>query len=96
MENFVCDSCGELVVGNGYTDHCPECLVGKHMDLLIPGDRASDCQGLMVPVGYVIKNGEEKIVYKCQGCNHEFVVRTGPNDNREAILRVVVASNYGK
>ncbi|MFA5023297.1 MAG: RNHCP domain-containing protein, partial [Candidatus Paceibacterota bacterium] len=26
IEDFVCEHCGEKVVGNGYTNHCPRCL----------------------------------------------------------------------
>jgi Zn finger protein HypA/HybF involved in hydrogenase expression len=29
-ENFICEACGKKVTGDGYTDHCPACLWGKH------------------------------------------------------------------
>ena len=48
-ENFVCENCGEKVEGNGYTNHCPNCLWSKHVDIN-PGDRQEECKGLMVPV----------------------------------------------
>lgn len=60
---FVCKNCGFQVMPLGKTsrNHCPRCLCSLHVDVL-PGDRASDCGGLLVPVqvtpdpkkGYVI------------------------------------------
>ncbi|MEK7158524.1 MAG: RNHCP domain-containing protein, partial [Patescibacteria group bacterium] len=39
VEDFTCESCGAQVTGDGYTNHCPQCLVSKHVDVY-PGDRA--------------------------------------------------------
>ncbi len=75
VEDFVCEVCGEKVIGNGTTDHCPNCLWGKHVDELVPGDRASYCQGLMRPVAAEYKHDDFKILYKCEKCNHEFWVK---------------------
>ena len=57
QEDFICEMCGAKVSGNGYTNHCPECLTSKHVDIN-PGDRACDCHGLMPAVGLDTKNGE--------------------------------------
>lgn len=38
VEDFICAHCGTHVRGNGYTNHCPECLWSKHVDNN-PGDR---------------------------------------------------------
>lgn len=67
---FVCGHCGQRVEPLGYTsrNHCPFCLWSRHLDIM-PGDRASDCQGLMEPVkvftdpkkGYVI-------LHRCTVC----------------------------
>jgi len=46
IEDFVCERCGAFVKGTGYTDHCPECLWSKHVDVN-PGDREAECGGLM-------------------------------------------------
>ena len=73
-ENFKCENCGYLVKGDGYTDHCPKCLWGKHVDEEIPGDRASMCKGLMKPIRSEYQNGDFKIFYKCEKCNHKFWV----------------------
>ncbi len=66
-EDFVCEKCGAEVKGSGYTDHCPKCLVSKHVDNN-PGDRASECKALMFPVRTHYKDGGFIITYKCSGC----------------------------
>jgi len=88
-ENFECERCGRKVEGDGYTDHCPACLWGKHVDKEIPGDRLSDCGGLMEPVGAEYKSGKFKIFYKCVKCKHKFFVREGKGDNREILVNLV-------
>ena len=60
-EDFVCENCGQEVKGNGYTNHCPRCLYSKHVDIN-PGDRASDCGGLMKPVAVELRHGERIII----------------------------------
>ncbi len=70
VEDFACEQCGAFVKGNGYTDHCPECLWSKHVDVY-PGDRANECRGLMEPIGQEIANGEHDIFYRCVQCKKE-------------------------
>ena len=74
-EDFVCEKCGLVVSGDGYTDHCPKCLWGKHVDKDIPGDRQSDCRALMEAIETEYQKGGFRIHYKCQGCDHEFWVK---------------------
>lgn len=60
---FVCGHCGMTVLPLGYSsrNHCPFCLWSRHLDIN-PGDRMSECGGLMEPVsaepdakkGYII------------------------------------------
>jgi hypothetical protein len=66
-EDFTCGHCNYAVVGNGYTNHCPNCLWSKHVDIN-PGDRACNCEGLMEPTGLENQNGVFYIVHKCQKC----------------------------
>lgn len=73
LENtsFQCEKCGTnvLALTNGsYRNHCPVCLYSKHLDDK-PGDRLSDCGGLMQPVGldYSTKKGYQ-IIHQCQKC----------------------------
>jgi hypothetical protein len=51
-----------------YRNHCPYCLYSIHVDIN-PGDRASDCHGLLKPVGveYSGKKGWV-ILHECQCC----------------------------
>ena len=52
-ESFTCKVCGRLVVstgaGSSHRNHCPNCLSSLHVDIE-PGDRESDCGGIMKPV----------------------------------------------
>ena len=86
-EDFVCEHCDFQVKGTGWTDHCPNCLWSKHVDLN-PGDRRAECQGMMKPVGLKIKNGEYIIYYQCLKCGYRHQVRAAPEDNFEELLEL--------
>lgn len=88
IEDFVCEHCGTKVKGTGYTNHCPNCLYSKHVDLEIPGDRAANCGGLMKPVGVDLKHGEHIIIHKCLKCGKITRNKTSPEDNFEKILKL--------
>ncbi len=67
---FICANCGKEVEPLGYTsrNHCPFCLHSLHLDIN-PGDRASDCGGLLEPISAEIdpKKGYI-IVSRCKKC----------------------------
>lgn len=68
---FTCLHCGLEVppLANGsYRNHCPYCLYSRHLDVN-PGDRASDCGGVLEPVGvdYSAKKGWI-ILSRCRRC----------------------------
>lgn len=86
-EDFTCEVCGFKVKGTGYTNHCPNCLWSKHVDIN-PGDRASFCRGLMEPIGLRQKNGQWQIIHRCQKCGVKKVNKTSPNDNFEKIIKL--------
>ncbi|MCU1533797.1 MAG: hypothetical protein JWR53_278 [Glaciihabitans sp.] len=89
IENFACENCGASIRGNGYTNHCSNCLYSKHVDIE-PGDRANDCQGLMQPIDAVTgKDDGYVLTHRCLTCGTEMRCRTSPNDNLDTILRVV-------
>ncbi len=67
IENFSCEHCGFFVTGNGYTNHCPQCLYGKHVDKN-PGDRLETCGGLMEPIASEKVGKQEKLVHRCLRC----------------------------
>src|SRR3989344_3683631 len=87
IEDFVCKNCGTKVTGSGYTNHCPNCLWSKHVDVN-PGDRKEPCQGMMEPVEVEQKNGEFLIIHKCQKCGLVKRNRTWPQDNFELITEI--------
>jgi len=88
IEDFLCDKCGFVVAGNGYTNHCPKCLWSKHVDIH-PGDRAAACQGMMMPIGVEFKAGEYTIIHKCVKCGFRKKNKAAGDDNFEAILGIV-------
>ncbi len=70
LEDFTCEQCATLIKGNGFTNHCTQCLWSKHVDNN-PGDRESLCGGLMEPVGVEKAKEDFKIVHRCQVCGLE-------------------------
>ena len=51
-----------------YRNHCPACLWSKHVDI-DPGDRASDCRGMMRPDGVEHRSGKGlMLVHRCTVC----------------------------
>lgn len=87
QENFTCEHCGAKVTGNGYTDHCPECLYGKHVDIF-PGDRLEECHGLLKPVALLERKGVRSLEYQCQGCGEVVKNKLAENDSSEAVVRL--------
>lgn len=92
-EDFACEHCGERVMGDGYTNHCPACLWSKHVDVN-PGDRAAECGGMMRAERWEIKNGEERIVHQCVSCGHEKVNRISKKDSREELVKIAQNKNF--
>lgn len=86
QEDFQCEVCGAKVHGDGYTDHCPNCLAGKHVDAEFPGDRRSNCGGRMEPRGWRRKNGQDQLRYVCLRCGKEFWCRTDKRDDQERLV----------
>lgn len=71
-EGFQCEHCLALVTAHGRTarNHCPHCLYSKHVDV-VPGDRQSNCRGLMPAVEVQIQNGTVYLLHKCELCGHK-------------------------
>ncbi|MEM8777365.1 MAG: RNHCP domain-containing protein [Cyanobacteria bacterium P01_G01_bin.49] len=85
QENFNCENCGYFVRGNGYTNHCPQCLWSKHVDLN-PGDRQSRCRGMMEPIRVEFKKGNYLIVHRCLSCGFEKRNKTARDDNFDLLV----------
>lgn len=84
-EDFLCGKCGFFVRGSGYTNHCPQCLWSKHVDVN-PGDRRATCLGLMEPVGVEVKGGEYTIFHRCTQCGFEKKNKASKEDNFDVLL----------
>ncbi|MBS1518811.1 MAG: RNHCP domain-containing protein [Bacteroidetes bacterium] len=88
-EDFICGNCGFKVTGDGYTNHCPECLFSMHVDIN-PGDRAAECGGLMKPVDLKVTSGSYIIRHKCLKCGHEKSNKSGKGDNYQMLIELSV------
>lgn len=89
---FVCKQCGRSVfpqgAGSDHRNHCPNCLTSLHVDIE-PGDRASDCGGLMDPIAvWVRKGGEWAIIHRCRRCGALSSNRTAADDNPAKLLSI--------
>lgn len=92
-EDFVCEHCGAEVIGDGYTNHCPQCLWSKHVDV-DPGDRASTCGGLMEPVDVEVEHGEHVLIHKCQKCGHIKPNKVAKADNFDRVVALCNQKQY--
>lgn len=84
-EEFTCLNCHKnisLHPTGSARNHCPYCLYSLHVDAEFPGDRASDCCGLMEPVGIDYKkNKGDMIQHKCTKCGKEMLNIVAPDDD---------------
>ena len=87
VENFICENCKKLIVGNGWTNHCPDCLYSKHVDIN-PGDRSCNCNGLMKPIEIQQKKGKFIILHKCLKCGVEKKNEISEKDNFDLIIKI--------
>ena len=93
-ETFTCRICGRLVVpegaGGNHRNHCPNCLSSLHLDIE-PGDRASDCGGIMEPVAvWVRKNREWAIIHRCCRCGIMSSNREAADDNPMKMMSIAL------
>jgi len=82
------------VEGDGFTDHCPRCLWGRHVDVH-PGDRQAECGSLMEPVDAEKKRGQWRILYRCQECDHKHWNRLGPDDDFSLVIKLTTKPERG-
>lgn len=90
-EDFICQNCGKEVSkhpSGSARNHCPFCLCSLHLDAVFPGDRASDCHGLMLPVATTYhKNKGDMIVHECQKCGKKIPNKIAPDDDFISLVR---------
>jgi hypothetical protein len=91
-EGFKCEKCKKKVgphTEGSCRNHCPFCLYSMHMDEAIPGDRLSECHGLMAPVGIELnKKKGTRIKHICQSCGAKSTNRTAPDDDWDLICQL--------
>lgn len=86
---FRCTHCGRAVDAGGarVRDHCPWCLRGLHVDR-VPGDRASDCGGVLDPVAFELKGRAGVVItFRCRKCGYSWSGRAHPTDRVPPSLR---------
>lgn len=84
-EDFDCEHCGFHVKGTGYTNHCPQCLWAKHVDIF-PGDRSESCQGMMRPISSEYKAGKWYVLQKCIVCGKVWKNELSEGDNFDVLI----------
>lgn len=100
-EGFTCVACGAEVPPHGRSarDHCPRCLRGLHVDGDVPGDRASDCGGVLEPVSAVLEAGRWILVYACVRCGaarrNQVLVDGDPPDDWPSVVALASRSGVG-
>ena len=90
-EDFICENCGFSAKGSGYTNHCPQCLWSKHVDIS-PGDRKSLCRGMMKPTAVEKKGKEYSIIHRCEVCGAEKINKTSKEDNFDMVVQISAES----
>ncbi|MDD5083809.1 MAG: RNHCP domain-containing protein [Candidatus Moranbacteria bacterium] len=84
-EDFTCEQCGFFVAGNGYTNHCPKCLWGKHVDIH-PGDRASLCGGMLRPFSWTKERQVFSVIHTCVKCGFVGRNKLSEEDSMDALI----------
>lgn len=93
-DSFVCKVCGRLCTpenaGSDHRNHCPNCLSSLHVDTE-PGDRASDCGGIMEPVAVWVRSGGEwAIIHRCKRCGALSSNRVAADDNPMKLMSIAM------
>lgn len=92
-ENFICQNCGKEVLKHpewSARNHCPFCLCSLHLDKDFPGDRASDCGGIMRPIATDYrKNKGNMIVHQCEKCWKIIPNKVAPDDDFISLVRKI-------
>ena len=97
-EDFVCQNCGKSVAKHptgSARNHCSFCLCSLHLDAEFPGDRASDCGGIMRPIGTDYrKNKGDMIVHECEKCGKKILNKVAPDDDFISLVRKLNQRNF--
>ena len=95
-ESFTCLNCGKSSPKAQKTcrNHCRECLYSLHVDQNVPGDRQSNCHGLMKPL-LITRDGKKglQIIHHCLKCAKEIANKTAEDDNLDLITKIMQEQN---
>lgn len=99
---FNCANCGQhiLPLDNGsYRNHCPACLFSLHVDAT-PGDRNSECHGLMEPIGTDFNAAKGiQLIHQCKKCGrkqrNKIATDCTQPDNMDKILALQKHALFG-
>jgi hypothetical protein len=86
---FICEACGSAVppASGTFRNHCRECLTSKHVDDVLPGDRAAACQGLMPTMGYEGTDPDKlDLVQECLTCGRRQRNKIARDDNKARLF----------
>ena len=91
-DTFTCKVCGRLCTpqgaGSDHRNHCPNCLSSLHVDIE-PGDRESDCGGIMEPAAvWVRRGGEWAIIHRCRRCGGLLTSKEGVRNGIGHVCRM--------
>lgn len=93
-EVFTCRVCAMTIVpqgaGSAHRNHCPNCLTSLHVDIT-PGDRQSDCGGIMDAIAlWVRRNGESAVIHRCRRCGALSSNRVAADDNPMKLMSIAL------
>ena len=77
---------GHQYGGRNHDDCATMLLDVQHVDV-VPGDRASDCQGILDPIGAQQRSGAWVIRYRCRSCGHLQNNRAHPDDDAALLAK---------
>lgn len=83
-EAFKCQKCGKEnpPAKKSERNHCFACLHSLHVDKETPGDRLSECHGLMEPISLDYKGKKGFMIrHKCVKCGKEILNKAAEDDD---------------
>lgn len=81
-QGFICQNCQrkvEPIARGSYRNHCNYCLYSLHLDE-VPGDRSSDCHGIMRPLRIETKKKHWQIIHQCEKCQQSKANKMADDD----------------
>ena len=91
-DGFACEACGLVNTPAKATcrNHCTQCLISKHVDNTIPGDRMSSCHGLMHAIAVEGSDPEKlDLIHECLSCGKKQRNKIASDDDRDVIFALM-------